>query len=191
MNNTLFYVLKWIYSQSSYHWYVRRFKYVWHKERVELTDGWFCWYRSWRGNLSTVNWQITEIKERSITSLAWFRQKKTHSSTGLPAALSHPIRVKKRHTEQSEAVGVLMRGWTYRLLTRPKARNADSAVSAQKCMQERAALFLCWDRHRYKGGFLKKNCDPASSSEGGEEAKWCQEASPGSRREDANIYFVF
>lgn len=104
MNNTLFYVLKWIYSQSSYHWYVRRFKYVWHKETMELTDGWFCWYRSWRGNLSTVNWQITEIKDRSITSLAWFRQK-THSSTGLPAALSHPICVKKRQTEQSEAVG--------------------------------------------------------------------------------------
>lgn len=95
MNDTLFYVLKWIYSQSSYHWYVRRFKYVWHKETVELTDGWFCWYRSWRGNLSTVNWQITEIKERSITSLAWFRQKNTLLNGITSCAFSSDTRTKE------------------------------------------------------------------------------------------------
>lgn len=162
MNNTLFYVFKWIYSQSSYHWYVRRFKYAWHKETVELTDGWFCWYRSWRGNLSTVNWQITETKERSITSLAWFRQKKTTFLDGI-----YQLRFSS-DTRKKETDGTIWSRWEYSCageptdcFTHPKARNADSAVSAQKYMQERAAWFLCWDRHGYKGGFLKKKLRPS------------------------------
>lgn len=91
----------------------------------------------------------------------------------------HPICIKKRQTEQSEAVGVLMRGWTYGLLTHWKVINADVAVSTQKYMHKRAGWLLCWDWHQYKWGLLKKNSNPAFSSEGREELsdvrKLCQD----------------
>lgn len=98
MNNTLLYVSKWIYSRSYCHWYVRRFKYIWHNKTIELTEvGWFCWYQSWLGSLSTVNWQNTEINELPKTNLSWLCQK-THSLAGLPAAVFNWYAWKRERT---------------------------------------------------------------------------------------------
>lgn len=163
MNNTLFYVLKWIYSQSSYHWYVRRFKYVWHKETVELTDGWFCWYRSWRGNLSTVNWQITETKETvnhvfSVIS----SKKKTHSSTGFTSCASHPICVKKRQTEQSEAVGSAHARVNLRTALRIQRPETLTRLFQRRstCRKGRLGSSAETDMAT-NGGFLKKKLRPS------------------------------
>lgn len=109
------------------------------------------------------------LKKRMINHVFIMILSKNTFLNGITSCSFHLICIKKRQTEQSEAVGVLMRGWTYGLLTHRKARNADLAVSTQKYMQKRAGWFLCWDWHQYKWGLLKKNSNPAFSSEGGEE----------------------
>lgn len=63
----------------------------------------------------------------------------------------------KIQREQSEAVGVLMRGWTYGLLTHQKAINADCAVfEMQNCMQKRVGWSLCWVLPQNKWGPLRE-----------------------------------
>lgn len=141
MNNTLLYVWKWIYSQSYCHWYVRRLKYVWHKETVKLTDvGWFCWCQSWRGNLSTANWQITEIKEPSITYLSRFPQIK-HSFTGLPAAVFIRYAWKRERQNNLKTLECSCAGEPTEMLTHRRAVNADVAVSTRStCRKGKGGL---------------------------------------------------